>query len=72
MDFYDVDDPNNPAYSNPAHANPAHANLIYSDSSPSSPIEDEYSEKPSLKSILVIYSFSWLLYICISIYPRHF
>ena len=25
MDFYDVDDPNNPAYSNPAHAKPTYS-----------------------------------------------
>ena len=68
MDFYDVDDPNNPAYSNPAHANPAHANPIYSDSSPSSPIEDENSEKPSLKSILrYIFFFMVIIYAFLSI-----
>ena len=63
MDFYDVDDPNNPAYSNPAHANP-----IYSDSSPSSPVEDENSEKPSLKSILhYIFFFMVIIYAFLSI-----
>ena len=57
MDFYDVDDPNNPAYSNPA----------YSDSSSSSPVEDKKSEEPSISqyvlSILsLIYIFALVKY----------
>tara|TARA_B100001758_G_C18266554_1_gene533929 strand:+ start:561 stop:908 length:348 start_codon:yes stop_codon:yes gene_type:complete len=58
MDFYDVDDPENPQYSNPAHAKPT-----YSDSSSSSPVEDENPEKPSLLSILfLIYAIAVVIY----------
>ena len=47
---------------------PTHANPIYSDSSPSSPIEDENSEKPSLKSILrYIFFFMVIIYAFLSI-----
>ena len=59
MDFYDVDDPNNPAYSNPA----------YSDSSSSSPVEDKKSEEPSiLKNVL---SILFLIY-AIALWIYHF
>tara|TARA_B100001540_G_scaffold303929_1_gene313112 strand:- start:449 stop:835 length:387 start_codon:yes stop_codon:yes gene_type:complete len=47
---------------------PANAKPIYSDSSPSSPVEDENSEKPSLKSILrYIFFFIVIIYAFLSI-----
>ena len=57
MDFYDVDDPDNPAYSNPT----------YSDSSSSSPVEDKKSEEPSilqyvLSILSLIYIFALVKY----------